>query len=622
MEHGFVRAAAATPRVKPTDCGHNAAAIINLMEQASAVGCDLLALPELCVTGATCGDLFLNAHLTDGAEEALLKIVKASQNKKMAVVAGLPVRTRGRLFNCAAVVCGGKLVGIAPKAGTSGGVFSPGDRANFETIEFCGGEVPFGADLIFCHLTKKDFAFAVEIGSDFYLPTPPSSLSVPEGARIVVNISALRDRAFGPAKWRGAVSCQSERLACVYVCACAGLGESTTDAVYSGHNLIVEDGEIVAEAKLFENETVRADVDSESAPLSPETRTKKNSSRRAAFYFDENENDLERRLSTRPFLPDREEDLEAYCLETLMMQSAGLAQRIEATGAESVVVAVSGGLDSTLALLVAVEAALRTGLDLKNIRALSMPCFGTSFRTRRNARLLAESLGVTFVEIEIGEAVRGHFEDIGREPDDYGVVYENAQARERTQVAMDYAALHKGFMVGTGDLSELALGFATYGGDHMSMYNVNASIPKTLIRPVISAAAKKRAGLRDVLEDILRTPISPELLPEREGVGAQETESIVGPYELHDFFIYHMLKRGKSPEKIFYLACGAFNGKYERGEIKKWLEVFLRRFFAGQFKRSCSPDGPAVGQVSLSPRGFWRMPSDASAKFWQFGKRD
>lgn len=626
MNYGFVRMATATPHIKLADCVYNRSKILEAMREASQRGCRLLVLPALGVTGSTCGDLFRQRMLISEAEAALCWLAEESRALDLVTVVGAPLMASGRLYDCALVLCRGEILGAVPKSYPTDRVFTaPAIQDTGKTVVVGGKEIPFGTDLLFRHTQQADFTFAVELGEDLWLPVPPSGRHALAGALVIVNPSATEEAA-GKAEYRRTlVAQQSARLMCAYVYANTGDGEDSTDRVYSGHSLIAENGKLMAETVLFENRLICSDIDLELL-----------SSERAAGGFPAQEagsaayrvvpfttgmghaQPFERKVEKLPFVPFGTEERRVRCGEILSMQTAGLVQRLRHTGIQTITLNLSGGLDSTLALLVAVRTFDRLGLPRAGIRCLSLPCFGTSERTRGNARKLAEAYGVSFMEISIKDAVLQHFKDIGHSPDLHDLVYENAQARERTQVAMDVAAQHGGLMLGTGDLSELALGFTTYNGDHMSMYNVNGSIPKTLMRFLIKAEAETAAtDAKSVLGDILTTPVSPELLPpDAEGNPSQETESIVGPYELHDFFLYYLLRYGFAPEKIRFLAEAAFEGVYTAEVIQKWMCVFYKRFFVSQYKRTCMPAGPNVGSVSLSPINGWRMPSDVTAAAW------
>ncbi|MDR2357292.1 MAG: NAD(+) synthase [Oscillospiraceae bacterium] len=633
MYDGFVRVAAATPEVRVADCGYNADRAAELMDTAASGGVSLLCLPELCLTGYTCGELFLQEILQKGARDALRRLIRHSAKYAMAVVVGLPLRNGGKLYNVAAVFGRGRLYGFVPKTHLpSYGEFyeqrhfnpaPPGPGA----ARFDGADVPFGARLLFRCEEAPDFTFAVEICEDLWVPSPPGAEHALAGATVIVNPSASNETIGKAAYRRALVSGQSGRLLCGYVYADAGTGESTTDTVFAGHNLICENGVILAESPLFGDGIITAELDIASLT---HDRVRMTTFRRAPGLTTDPLHEyatipvdigarvgaLTRRIDPYPFVPGDEREKAARCEEILDMQVSGLCGRLRHTGCESAVVGVSGGLDSCLALLVTARAFARLGKAPDGITAVTMPCFGTTDRTRENAHLLCGALGVTCREIDISDVALRHMRDIGHPDGARDVVYENAQARVRTLVLMDLANTRRGIVVGTGDLSELALGWATYNGDHMSMYGVNSGVPKTLIRHIVRHIAETAPGLRDVLTDILATPVSPELLPPSGGAISQRTEELIGPYELHDFFLYHTVRRGRPPSSVLELAELAFEGLYGRDVILRWLEVFYNRFFSQQFKRSCLPDGPKIGSVTLSPRGDWRMPSDASAAQW------
>jgi NAD+ synthase (glutamine-hydrolysing) len=626
VKDGFLKVAAATPKIRVADCEYNAGAIIGLMDRAQSMGAKLLCLPELCVTGYTCGDLFLQRELLDGAAAALKRIAKASGD--MLTVVGLPVEHAGKLYACAAAVQGGRVLGIVPKT------CLPNYAEFYEQRHFCeapekngtvtvgGSEVPFGRRLLFCCRQMPEFVLGIEICEDLWSYLPPSCALAAAGATVIANPSAS-DEIVGKADYRrGLVGSQSARLFCGYVYADAGEGESSTDLVFAAHNIIAENGVILAENRFSSDITV-----SELDLGRCEFERRRNTSfppqaddgfERIMFNISECETVLTRHISARPFVPDNGLQRAERCEEILTIQALGLKKRLEHTHAKSAVIGLSGGLDSTLAALVAARAMDMLGRGRRDLVCVTMPCFGTTQRTKGNAEILAEKLGATLRVVDIADAVKQHFADIGHDESDRSVVYENSQARERTQVLMDIANAEGGLVIGTGDLSELALGWATYNGDHMSMYAVNASIPKTLVRWLVGYAAEKTDddGLRGVLLDILDTPVSPELLPAENGEIAQKTEDLVGPYELHDFFLYYGVRWAFRPRKVYRLACYALGDRYDRGTILKWLRVFYRRFFAQQFKRSCLPDGPKVGTVAVSPRGDLRMPSDACAELW------
>ena len=633
MQDGFVKIAAATPALRVADCAYNASEIITLAKQAADKGAKLIVFPELCLTGYTCGDLFLQQTLLDGALTALETVRDETAKLDAAIVVGLPLRVCGKLFNVAAVLCGGVIEGIIPKLCIPGYSefyeqrhFTSGAGMPFQAISVCGQDTLFsgGTPLVFPCNSMSDFSFGVEICEDLWASEPPSAKLAQAGAHIIVNLSAS-DELVGKADYRrDLVRQQSGRLLCAYLYADAGFGESTQDLVFAGHNLIAENGAILAESRLFEGGVIYADIDVQRLAHERqrmntfEAKVDLGSPMAQPLRLHLDENDLTDRTFPRtPFVPSNKAQREERCEEILTIQAVGLATRLRAAHATTAVIGLSGGLDSTLALIVTAHAFDRLGLDRKGILAVTMPCFGTTARTRGNAEKLAEAYGATLKTVDIKAAVDQHFADIGHDWDDHSVTFENAQARMRTLVLMDLANKCGGMVVGTGDLSELALGWATYNGDHMSMYGVNASVPKTLVRYLVAYEADHTLGeLSDVLYDVLDTPVSPELLPPKDGEISQKTEDLVGPYELHDFFLYYMLRFGYPPRKIYRAARKTFAGVYDDSTIKKWLVTFIRRFFTQQFKRSCLPDGPKVGTVALSPRGDWRMPSDASYALW------
>ncbi len=626
MKDGFIKVAAASPSLRVADCAYNRDQLLKTMARARELGVKLLVLPELAVTGYTCGDLFGQDTLLAGALEALEAIIAAAKGD-MLVVVGVPLQVKGRLYNCAAVVQGGKLLGVVPKRNIpsygefyEGRSFTPGPG---EVRDCCiGGRwVPFGGDMVFRCSQLPDFCLGVEICEDLWVAAPPSGRLAAAGATVIANPSASDEAVGKAARRRALVEGQSARLCCAYLFASCGPEESTTDLVFSGHNMIGENGVLLAESKPFGEGFAITEIDA--ARLAGQRRRTgtwppaPHDVDEVFFQMELVPTVLTREVPPLPFVPAGEEAREARCREILDIQAHGLARRLRHTGAPGVVLGISGGLDSTLALLVSARAMDLLGRPRGEIVAVTMPCFGTTSRTRNNAGALCTALGVTLRTVDIKAAVAGHLEDIGHDGSTLDVTYENAQARERTQVLMDLANLTGGLVVGTGDLSELALGWATYSGDHMSMYGVNASVPKTLMRHMVGTIAARSEGeLRRVLLDILDTPVSPELLPARDGEISQKTEELVGPYELHDFFLYYTIRWGFAPGKVLRLAERAFAGSCHRAVILKWLETFYRRFFAQQFKRSCMPDGPRVGSVALSPRGDWRMPSDASAALW------
>lgn len=630
MRYGFVRTAALAPKIKVADTEHNAREIIRLMKEAWEKEARILVFPELCITGYTCGELFLQELLLRKTKEALLTIVKASEGKKGLFFVGLPLEVRGKLYNVAAGFSDGRLLGFVPKSSIPNyGEFY--EARHFEKapkeytfIDWQGYKVPFGTNILFSCREMPGLLAAAEICEDVWAPDPPSVRHALHGATVIVNLSAS-DEITGKASYRrDLLRIQSGRLACGYIYAGAGEGESSTDLVFGGHHLICENGTVIRESKRFRNETVYGELDIER--LVGERRRISTFEIPAdipdyvvvPFNMKNSDMPLERVIDRTPFVPGQREEREKRCEEILTIQAMGLKKRMEHTGCQSVVLGISGGLDSTLALLVCAKAVDYLGLSRNCIKAVTMPCFGTTDRTYRNACELTRKLGAELREVDIREAVTVHFRDIGHDQEQHDVTFENAQARERTQVLMDIANQTGGMVVGTGDMSELALGWATYSGDHMSMYGVNASVPKTLVRHLVRYYADTCGDVKlsSVLLDVLDTPVSPELLPPKDGVIAQKTEDLVGPYELHDFYLYYMLRFGFAPDKIYCMAKQAFAGEYEDEIILKWLKTFCRRFFSQQFKRSCLPDGPKVGSVAVSPRGDLRMPSDASAALW------
>ena len=634
MKHGFLKAAAATPVIKVADCDYNTERIKELISLAQQQGNKLIVFPELCITGYTCGDLFLQDTLLNGAMRSVRKLADFTKNKEIVVVAGFPYVVRGKLYNTAAVIQNGRVLGLIPKISIpnytefyearhfTSGIVDP------IPVNFMGEEVYFGSRILFQCVDMPEFVLGIEICEDLWIPKSPSIEHCIAGATIIANLSASDELTGKDVYRRELVKGQSARLVCGYLYSDAGEGESTTDVVFAGHNLIAENGIMLVESNVFENGIISSEIDlgklkSERRRMHTYLGQNTVPYRIISYSFNEDGYDLPEIKLTRyidpaPFVPSVKADRDKRCRDIINIQALGLKTRLSHIGVTCAVLGISGGLDSTLALLVTNKAFEMLNLDRKGILAVTMPCFGTTDRTYRNAVALAKCLGVTLLEIPIKEAVELHFRDIGQDRDKHDLTYENSQARERTQVLMDIAGKYNGFVVGTGDMSELALGWATYNGDHMSMYGVNASVPKTLVRYLVSyfADTAKEEGLSEVLNDILDTPVSPELLPPSEGEITQRTEDIVGPYELHDFFLYYILRFGFEPGKVYRLAKLAFAGNYDDEVILKWLRVFYRRFFTQQFKRSCLPDGPKVGSVSVSPRGDLRMPSDASAALW------
>lgn len=633
MRDGFVKVAAGTPKIRVADCRYNAEQIFTLMREAAAQGVRVLCLPELCLTGYTCGDLFLQDTLLSGAEEGLSTILEATKNLDMVTALGMPIRVKwdNKLYNCAVVIHKGEILGIVPKNHLPNygefyeqRWFAPGLAKDFG-IDLCGQNVSLCSNGLFVCEAMPNLVLGVELCEDLWAPEPPSAALARSGATLILNLSAS-DETVGKAGYRRSlVTGQSARLVCGYVYADAGEGESTTDLVFTGHNLIAENGTLLAERRFATGLTI-SEIDV--ARLAYERRrmttfqlpAEQERCPSISLELEPSTTTLTRYVSPTPFVPEDAAGRAERCDEILKIAALGLKKRIEHTRAAAAVVGLSGGLDSTLAVLITAVAMRLLDRPASDIIAVTMPCFGTTDRTRDNAVELAGRLGATLKRIDISEAVKRHFKDIGQSMEDHDVTFENGQARERTQVLMDIANQVGGMVVGTGDLSELALGWATYNGDHMSMYGVNASIPKTLVRHLVSYVcgdkAESEPELSHVLADILDTPVSPELLPAVNGQISQKTEDLVGPYELHDFFLYYAIRWGFPPKKVLRLAEHAFGRTYDRATILRWEKTFYRRFFAQQFKRSCLPDGPKVGSVTLSPRGDWRMPSDAVASLW------
>ena len=629
MRDGFIKAAASTPEIRVADVDHNKKLICEGVDQAWKEGIQLLVYPELCLTGYTCGDLFWQEELLEKARQGLSEIVMHSLGKKMLIFVGLPWEMNGKLYNVAAAVSDGELLGLVPKRYLPAYSefyeernFTPG-KEEITRVMVDGKEIPFGSRILFSCPEVRGLSVAAELCEDLWTPEPPSIGHAMAGATVIVNLSASDETTGKSIYRRNLISGQSARLLCGYIYASAGEGESTTDLVFGGHNVISENGVILAESRLFENSTIVTELDIQRLRADRRKQTTfsvkgKETYEEVLFHLEEKETELTRFVDPAPFVPSDEHQMEQRCEEIFHIQAMGLKKRLKHTGCRNVTVGISGGLDSTLALLVTAKAFDLLGIDRSSITAVTMPCFGTTDRTYQNACELTRRLGASLKEVDIKKAVRQHFEDIGHSEEDHDVTYENCQARERTQVLMDIANQSGGMVIGTGDMSELALGWATYNGDHMSMYGVNASVPKTLVRHLVRYYADtcEDERLKAVLLDILDTPVSPELLPPKDGKIAQKTEDLVGPYELHDFFLYYILRFGFRPAKIYRLALTAFAGVYEKEVILKWLKTFYRRFFSQQFKRSCLPDGPKVGTVAVSPRGDLRMPSDASAAIW------
>ncbi|MGN0255185.1 MAG: NAD(+) synthase [Chordicoccus sp.] len=630
MNQGFVCVAAGTPKTTVADPKANREEIERLIGEMAEKRAKIMVLPELCLTGYECRDLFWQQKLIDSAREELLELADNTKGVDTLIFVGLPFEAKGKLYNVAAALNHGKVLGLVPKSNlpnynefyemrnfepASGGVTS---------VTLGENEVPFGTDILFRAEDMPHLTVAAEICEDLWVPAPPSLRHTLAGATVVVNLSASDELVGKDTYRRQLVSSHSASCICGYIYASAGDGESTTDLVFGGHNIIAENGSVLKEAKRFQNETIYSDIDvdrivSERRRMTSFPAQSSEGYTVVPFAVRREETELIRAFDPHPFVPSSKRDRDKRCDEILTIQAMGLKKRLEHTHCRSAVVGISGGLDSTLALLVTARAFDMLGIPRKNILSVTMPCFGTTDRTYNNACELTRTLGATLKEVNIKKAVMQHFEDIGHDPEVHDVTYENSQARERTMILMNLANQSNGLVIGTGDLSELALGWATYNGDHMSMYAVNASVPKTLVRHLVRYFADTCGdeSLTKVLLDVLDTPVSPELLPPTEnGTISQKTEDLVGPYELHDFFLYYMLRVGFGPAKIYRIARKTFAGVYDTETIFKWLKKFYWRFFSQQFKRSCLPDGPKVGSVAVSPRGDLRMPSDAAVRIW------
>jgi NAD+ synthase (glutamine-hydrolysing) len=631
MQYGFIKVCAATTDIKVADVKFNTQNIISAINEAQNNGAQLITFPELSLCGYTCGDLFNQSTLIEGVEDAILQICKSTQKSKALIFVGAPLQFFGRLYNCAVAIGGGKVLGIVPKSYLPSYSefyerrhFTPAEKQTVE-VKFAGFSVPFGTDIIFSADNCNNFTVACELCEDLWVPDSPSIRHAKAGANIIVNLSCS-DELVGKAEYRkNLVSMQSAKLICGYIYCDAGEGESTTDMAFAGHNLICENGAVLSESKLFNNGLIYGEIDVER--LANERRRMANTFFTSGDGFNHNivyfntdnaQGVLMRKFSQTPFVPCDDEQLHDRTQTILAIQSNGLKKRIAHSNSKTAVIGISGGLDSALALLVTRRAFIQLNKPLSDIIAVTMPGFGTTGKTYNNSLKLISALGATAKTIPIGDSVKQHFKDIDHDINALDVTYENAQARTRTLILMDLANQTGGMVIGTGDLSELALGWATYNGDHMSMYAVNCSVPKTLVKHLVRAEAEMLGGeAREVLIDILNTEISPELLPpDAEGKIAQKTEDLVGPYILHDFFLYYSVRFGFTPEKIRFLAYQTFEGTFDTATIDKWLKNFYKRFFAQQFKRSCIPDGVKVGSVSLSPRGDWRMPSDAPSALW------
>jgi len=631
MKDGFIKVAAATPKIKVADPAYNTEEILKIIDETEKNGANILVFSELTISGYTCGDLFLQQPLLTECKNQLLRIVKATENKSMLVVVGCPIVIKQKLYNCAVVISDGSILGIVPKT------HLPNYSEFYELRHFTSGEgleedLWFGEEFGYVNVAVNqlfkckeipELVVACEICEDLWVPLPPSTYHAMAGATVICNPSASVETTTKESYRRSLVSNQSARLLAAYIYADAGEGESTQDVVYSGHHLICENGSVLAEAKRFTNEIIYADIDVQKLAAERRKMTSFPGGQTDDYFEQEfslevKENKITRTFPKAPFVPDNQDERDKRCDEILSLQSMGLKKRLEHTNCKHAVVGISGGLDSTLAVLVTARAFDLLDIPRENLICVTMPCFGTTDRTYQNAVSLIKELGATLKEVRIEKAVRQHFADIGHDENNHDVTYENSQARERTQILMDMANQYNGMVIGTGDMSELALGWATYNGDHMSMYAVNCSVPKTLVRYLVLyyAETTDNKKLSEVLMDVLDTPVSPELLPPVDGVISQKTEDLVGPYELHDFFLYYMLRFGFPKSKLYRMAKLTFDGVYDDETIKKWLDKFYWRFFSQQFKRSCLPDGPKVGSVAVSPRGDLRMPSDASPTAW------
>ena len=629
MKDGFIKVVAATPKIKVADPVYNTEEILKIIDETEKKGASILVFSELTISGYTCGDLFLQQPLLTECKNQLLRIVKATKKKDMLVVVGCPIIVNQKLYNCAVVINQGEILGIVPKT------HLPNYSEFYELRHFTSGEgldemvmigeeyITVCANQVFTCENIPELVIACEICEDLWVPLPPSTYHAMAGATVICNPSASVETTTKESYRRSLVSNQSARLLAAYIYADAGEGESTQDVVYSGHHLICENGSVLAEAKRFTNEIIYADIDVQKLAAERRKMTsfpggKVGDYIEQTFSLKIKENKITRTFPKAPFVPDNQDERDKRCDEILSLQSMGLKKRLEHTNCKHAVVGISGGLDSTLAVLVTARAFDLLDIPRENLICVTMPCFGTTDRTYQNAVSLIKELGATLKEVRIEKAVRQHFADIGHDENNHDVTYENSQARERTQILMDMANQYNGMVIGTGDMSELALGWATYNGDHMSMYAVNCSVPKTLVRYLVLyyAETTENKKLSEVLMDVLDTPVSPELLPPVDGVISQKTEDLVGPYELHDFFLYYMLRFGFPKAKLYRMAKQTFDGVYDDETIKKWLDKFYWRFFSQQFKRSCLPDGPKVGSVAVSPRGDLRMPSDASPAAW------
>jgi NAD+ synthase (glutamine-hydrolysing) len=639
-DFGYVRLASAVPKLKVADTLYNAQEIKKILIEADKKKISLIVFPELCITGYTCGDLFGQEVLLKSSEDAVCSLCDFSKDMDIIFVVGSPVRVEEYLFNCAIIIQGGKILGVVPKTYVPNYSefyekrwFTSGSNIDYSEIHYARQNVPFGTDLVFQDMDRSEYCIGVEVCEDLWAPIPPSTFLALSGASVLINLSASNE-IVNKAEYRvSMVKGQSGKLSSAYVYASSGVHESTTDLVFSGHSIICENGAVLKESERFNRESsfIFCDVDLQRLIAERrrnltfrEAKEKFKKPVRSIAFKQSNclglaDDDFIGYVEPHPFVPSSDEVMNNRCLDIFNIQVSGLAKRIEHTGLNKAIIGISGGLDSTLALLVALKTFEVLDLPRQNIHTITMPGFGTSGRTYNNTIRLCKALNTNLKEINIVDACLLHFKDINHDPEVYDVTYENVQARERTQILMDIANKEGGIVVGTGDLSEIALGWSTYNGDHMSMYAVNSGIPKTLVKYQVKWIANNKVSedVKDILLDILDTPVSPELLPTHKGGEiAQKTEDHIGPYELHDFFLYHMVRYGAPPQKVIFLAKQAFGEKYSEGEIKKWLKLFYKRFFSQQFKRSCMPDGPKVGTICLSPRGDWRMPSDASVNAW------
>ena len=630
MKDGFLKVGVASVDVEVANPIYNKEKVMEVIKKADKNGVKLLVFPELVLTAYTCNDLFLQKTLLDEAKNQLFAILEETKGQDMVIVLGLPLTVNHKLYNCAVFAQGGKILGVVPKHYLpnysefyEARHFAPGEE-EVRKIRLGGKDVPFGMNLLFCCENMEELVIGCEICEDLWCPLPPSTHHALAGATVICNPSASDETTTKDTYRRNLVSQQSARLVCAYLYSCAGEGESTQDLVYSGHNMIAEYGSILKESRRFQNSYIETEIDLQRLEADRRRMTTfvtegaDKNYERVYFRLKEERTELSRYFERTPFIPSNKIDREKRCDEILTIQAMGLKKRLAHTHCQSAVVGISGGLDSTLAVLVTARAFDMLKIPRENIVCVTMPCFGTTSRTKNNALGLMEELGVTSQTVNIAEVVRMQFKNIDQDENVHDVTYENVQARERTEILMNKANQIGGLVIGTGDLSEVALGWSTYNGDHMSMYAVNVSVPKTLVRYLVDYVSSLYKGqvLETILQDVLDTPVSPELLPQEDDKIVQKTEDIVGPYELHDFFIYHMVRFGDEPRKLYKKTKLAFKDKYDKDTIKKWLRLFYWRFFSQQFKRSCIPDGPKVGSVALSPRGDWRMPSDANVQIW------